>query len=256
MMFFACVQGSAWAQENNFAEQIEPERVSHFQASLNRLGVSFTAPRKGKAILVNIPAFELIAFAEGEPVFRSRTIVGAPWHRTPIMDTYTSVVRFRPTWRPTPPMIASGKYRDRIWPPGLKNPLGLAAVRLQPGLLIYLHDTNHRELFEHDMRALSHGCIRVQQWDKVIAWILDIEMDEVHRLANGARTVDVAAPNIPVTLGYFTKFPNDAGKLVEYEDIYKRNSSGANRSLGNSTSQTVAQNDCIVPKPSTNGELD
>jgi murein L,D-transpeptidase YcbB/YkuD len=246
MMFFACVQSSALAQENNSAELIEPERVSRFQASLDRLGVPFAVPRKGKAILVNIPAFELITFAEGEPVFRSRVIVGAPWHRTPIMNTYTSVVRFRPTWRPTPSMIASGKYRDRIWPPGLKNPLGLAAIRLHPGFLVYLHDTNHRELFEQDKRALSHGCIRVQRWDEIIAWILDIEIDKVHRRANGSRTVDVAAPNIPVILGYFTKFPDDAGQLVEYEDIYKRNQTEMNSSLDTPTLQVVAQVDCTV----------
>lgn len=248
------MQGSAWAQENNSAKPIRPERVSSFQASLDRLGVPFEVPQKGKAILVNIPAFELIAFAEGEPVFRSRVIVGAPWHRTPIMNTYTSVVRFRPRWRPTPSMIASGKYRDRIWPPGLKNPLGLAAVRLQPGLLVYLHDTNHRELFEQDKRALSHGCIRVQRWDEIIAWILDTEMDKVHSLANGTRTVDVATPKIPVILGYFTKFPNDTGKLVEYEDIYKRNPSDVNSSLGNPTLQTVAQINCAVSGWPTNYE--
>lgn len=105
-----------------------------FQARLDRAGIAFELPREGKAILVNIPAFELIAFEDGAPVLRSRLIVGAPWHRTPRLKTFVSAVRFRPTWRPTPSMIASGEYTNRVWPPGERNPLGLAAVEVATGL--------------------------------------------------------------------------------------------------------------------------
>jgi murein L,D-transpeptidase YcbB/YkuD len=200
----------------------EARPASVFQHHLDRLGVSIELPATGKAILVNVPAFELIAFADANPVFRSRVIVGAPWHPTPLLETHTTAVRFRPTWRPTPAMVASGEYPDRIWPPGRKNPLGLAAIRLQPGLLIYLHDTNRRDLFRRDRRALSHGCIRVQRWDELAAWVLDLDLDEVHRLANGRRTFDMPTRPIPVTIGYFTVFPDDAGQVVRYEDLYGR----------------------------------
>ncbi len=130
-------------------------------AALARLGIDQPIPRSGKAILVNIPGFELVALENGREVFRSRVIVGTAWHRTPIRPATVSAVRFRPTWRPTPSMIASGEYPDRVWPPGERNPLGLAAVRLDPGFLVYLHDTNRRDLFDGEMRALSHGCVRV-----------------------------------------------------------------------------------------------
>ena len=118
-------------------------------------------------------------------------------------------------------MIASGEYRDRVWPPGPSNPLGLAAIRLEEGLLVYLHDTNHRELFERDYRALSHGCIRVERWDELIAWLLDLDLDTVHHLANGRVTLDVPTPSVPVILGYFTIFPDDAGSPVRFEDVYR-----------------------------------
>lgn len=192
-----------------------------FQTQLDRAGVAYRVPTNGKAILVNIPSFELIAFDQGVPMLRSRVIVGAPWHRTPRMTTYVSTVRFRPTWRPTPSMVASGEYADRVWPAGLNNPLGLVAVRLQPGLLVYLHDTNHREKFDQEYRALSHGCVRVQQWDRLAAFILEMDLAEVHRLANGRSTFDAPAPPIPVTLGYFTRFPNAAGQIVDHPDIYR-----------------------------------
>ena len=199
-----------------------PSRISadDFQSRLDRAGVPYQIPLEGKAILVNIASFELVAFDQGVAVLRSRVIVGAPWQRTPRLTSYVSAVRFRPTWRPTRSMIASGEYADRVWPAGPNNPLGLAAVRLQPGLLVYLHDTNHREKFEQDYRALSHGCVRVQQWDRLVAFVLGIDLAEVHHLANGQRTFDAPAPPIPVTLGYFTRFPNAAGQIVEHPDIY------------------------------------
>ena len=196
--------------------------VSAFQAELNRLGVDYRVPAEGKAILVNIAAFELIAFQDGEPAFRSRVIVGTPENPTPVLETQVTAVRFRPRWRPTSDMVASGEYADRVWPPGRKNPLGLAAIRLEPGLLVYLHDTNRRDLFAREARALSHGCIRVEQWDRLVAWLLDLPLDEVHRLAEGRRTFDMPAPPVLVTLGYFTTFPDEAGGAVRYPDVYGR----------------------------------
>ena len=224
--------------------------TSQFQRHLDRLGVPFQVPSAGKAILVNVPAFELVAFTDGEPVLRSRVIVGTPWHPTPLIDTYTTSVRFRPTWRPTPSMVRSGEYEDRVWPPGRKNPLGLAAVRLEPGLLVYLHDTNRRQLFEREDRALSHGCIRVQRWDALIAWLLDMPLDQVHRLANGRRTLDVPAPEVPVHIRYLTTFPDDAGEPVQYPDVYGR----GERVLGQAgASAAVVANAGGCPAPEVKG---
>jgi murein L,D-transpeptidase YcbB/YkuD len=201
--------------------------VSPFQQSLDRYGVPLSVPQSGKAIVVNVPAFQLIAFEDGNPVMRSRIIVGTPWNRTPLIETYVTAVRIRPTWRPTPAMIASGEYVDRRWPAGRKNPLGLVAIRLEPGLLVYLHDTNRRGLFDKPMRALSHGCIRVQQWDDLAAWILDVDHETIHRWANGKRTFDVPTPNIPVLITYLTAFPDGDDRLELFEDIYSRQQSSS-----------------------------
>lgn len=199
--------------------------VSSMQARMDKFKIPFRVPTEGKAILVNIPSFEMIAIEDGEEVFRSPVIVGSAGGgsstRTPIEDTYVSVVRFRPTWRPTPTMVRSGEYQDRTWPAGKRNPLGLAAIRLQPGSLIYLHDTNRKELFSREMRALSHGCVRVQRWDEAVAWLLDIELDEVHEHANGRRTFDMDSAPVPVLFRYYRAFPDEAGELQTHGDIYK-----------------------------------
>lgn len=193
-----------------------------FQDHLDRLNIDYTVPRTGKAILVNIPGFEVIAFEDGEPVLRSRAIVGTPRNQTPVMETHTSVVRFRPSWRPTPRMVASGAYKDFRRPPGRNNPLGLAAIRLEPGMLIYLHSTNRPQLFSRDARALSHGCVRVENWEALVAWLLEIDATEVQLHANGPATFDMPAEPIRVTMAYFTTFPDAEGRPVVHNDIYRR----------------------------------
>jgi murein L,D-transpeptidase YcbB/YkuD len=198
----------------------ELQRVnSDFQKRLDAAGIPLDLP-PGRAILVNIPHFELVAFEDGTPVLRSRIIVGTPWNRTPRIDTYTTRVTFRPSWRPTPSMIASGEYRDEVRPPGENNPLGLAAVRLEPGLLVYLHDTNQRHLFDREMRSLSHGCIRVQRWEALIAWLLGQSEDWVRQMAEVPPTKEVEAPAVPVLIRYLTTFPGEDGTLMAYPDIY------------------------------------
>lgn len=196
--------------------------VSAFHQALADHRIDFAPPAEGKAILVNVPAFELVAFEDGAPVLRSRVIVGSRRNPTPLLDTYTTVVRFRPSWRPTPSMVQSGEYPDRRWPPGRKNPLGLAAIRLEPGLLVYLHDTNRRSLFEREDRALSHGCIRVQRWDALIAWLAGIDLATVHRHAEGRRTFDMEVAPVPVMIRYYTTFPADDGTVHVHDDVYGR----------------------------------
>ncbi|MEM6623226.1 MAG: L,D-transpeptidase family protein [Pseudomonadota bacterium] len=178
-------------------------------------------PPTGKAILVNIPSFELIAFEERVPVMRSRVVVGSPRTPTPVMLTETSVVRFRPTWTPTPSMIKEG-IKPGTRPAGPKNPLGYLAIRLEPGMLIYLHGTNKPHLYERDMRALSHGCVRVEQWAEVAAWVLGTDVADVNGHAHGRRTFDMQTSGVPVIVTYMTEFPDADGVMRSWPDVYGR----------------------------------
>lgn len=184
-------------------------------------------PVRGKAIVVNIPSFELIAFEDQVPLMRSRVIVGKPATPTPVWNTATSVVRLRPTWTPTPTMIASGKYTPGTRPPGPRNPLGFLAIRLDPSSLIYLHGTNKPQLYDREVRALSHGCVRVERWDEVAAWVLGIPVKELEAHAYGRRTFDMPTEGIPVIITYHTAFPDADGVLRYYPDVYRRESFAA-----------------------------
>lgn len=120
----------------------------------------------------------------------SRVIVGAPRYATPSADSVLSHVRFRPTWRPTPEMVASGRYEDGLRPPGPNNPLGLAAIHYAGGGLVYLHGTNQPELFARETRALSNGCVRVQTLNPLVGWALGWPPEMVASAMTGRRTFD------------------------------------------------------------------
>jgi len=190
---------------------------------LAEMGVGWAPPARGKAILVNVPSFDVVAFADGEPVAHSRAIVGAPRTPTPIGEVRTGVVRFRPTWRPTPRMIAEGLYEDGVRPPGPGNPLGLVAIRFDDDGPIYLHDTNRPALFRRERRALSAGCVRVEGIERLVAFVLDWSEDEALAAMNGRRTFDAPTPGVPIRLAYATRFaPPPGTPVLDWPDIYGR----------------------------------
>lgn len=154
---------------------------------------------RGKFVLVDLSTFELTAFENGAPIFRSRVIVGRPGSRTPEMTSRMTAVRFNPAWSPTPSMIRT--EHAHYTPPGPDNPLGQILFEIQNDQLIYLHDTNDRSLFEHDDRALSHGCVRVEQARKLASWVLDVPMATIDETVSSGSTVVVPLPKaVPVSL--------------------------------------------------------
>ncbi len=83
--------------------------------------VGVDVPSRGRFVLVNIPSFELIAFENGDPVLRSRVVVGRRATPTPELETAIVAVKFNPSWTPTPAMM---RWEGaRYMPPGPRNPL-------------------------------------------------------------------------------------------------------------------------------------
>lgn len=56
--------------------------------------------------------------------------------------------------------------------PGPANSLGQFKFDLPNGDGIYLHDTPKKELFAQDARNLSHGCVRLEDAQKLARWLL------------------------------------------------------------------------------------
>jgi murein L,D-transpeptidase YcbB/YkuD len=92
---------------------------------------------------------------------------------------------------------------------------------------IYLHDTPSKSLFDHEVRAYSHGCIRVADpFDlahELLSWQTDnAEAEFEAALETGNETTVKLKQPLPVHLVYFTAYPDQKGRIGYRRDIYGR----------------------------------
>lgn len=108
-------------------------------------------------------------------------------------------------------------------PPGRRNALGLVKIEFPNKHAIYMHDTNEKSFFSRDMRALSHGCVRLQHPKEMAAALLGKDVGYVaKRIGKGENASEHVAGDIPVYLAYFTAWPDQSGTVHYYNDIYAR----------------------------------
>jgi murein L,D-transpeptidase YcbB/YkuD len=199
---------------------------SAYVGLLRRSGIEMAIPSTGKFVLVNIPSYELVALQDGEPALRSRVVLGKPATPTPELTASMVAIRFNPDWTPTPSMIRNERLHYE--PPGPQNPLGRMMFDLDDDQLIYLHDTNEKQLFNRSQRALSHGCIRVQQARALAAWSLGVSEKAIDSMVARGSTYAVPVPeDIRVALVYSTRFPDERGEIISYPDVYSRQTARA-----------------------------
>jgi murein L,D-transpeptidase YcbB/YkuD len=107
--------------------------------------------------------------------------------------------------------------------PGPKNALGFVKFLFPNDFNIYLHDTPNHELFKEDIRAFSHGCIRVEKPAELAQWVLGWPADKVQsNMDNPPDNKSVKVPaKIPVYITYFTTYINN-GQLYFGNDLYNR----------------------------------
>ncbi|RYZ18493.1 MAG: hypothetical protein EOO16_22340, partial [Chitinophagaceae bacterium] len=114
------------------------------------------------------------------------------------------------------------KIRQR---PGPDNSLGRVKFLFPNSFNIYFHDTNAKSLFSKDKRAYSHGCIRLEEPEKMAQYLLrnDPQWDpasiESAMNAGTERTVRLKNP-VAVVITYYTAWVDDAGRLNFRDDIY------------------------------------
>lgn len=214
-------------------------------------------------VFVNQAAFQVKVMEGGQAVWTSRVIVGKPMTQTAVFNDEMETVVFNPSWGVPPSIIANEYlpklrrdpgYLDRIgfkvvndkgkqvrsssvdwWsygskvpygiqqPPGVKNALGEIKFLFPNEHNIYMHDTPNRELFENDVRAFSHGCVRVQNPREFASVILGWDADKVDENVDSKESKTVKLPQkVPVHLTYFTAWPDETGRIVYYNDIYGR----------------------------------
>jgi murein L,D-transpeptidase YcbB/YkuD len=110
---------------------------------------------------------------------------------------------------------------------GEENALGQVKI-IFPNLHdVYLHDTNKKFLFSREIRAFSHGCMRMHQPLDFAQWILenDGQFDE-RAISKALDAKEYSAyflkKLVPVHIVYFTVRADDQGRANFLADIYDR----------------------------------
>ncbi len=124
-------------------------------------------------------------------------------------------------------------YSARTFPFGLRqapsdgNALGLVKFMFPNPYNIYLHDTPSKDLFAQEVRAYSHGCVRLGSPFDFAYALLAAQTDDPQgtfaRALNGGNetTVRLDVP-VPVHLVYFTAWPGAKGQMGYRRDVYGR----------------------------------
>jgi L,D-transpeptidase YcbB len=203
-------------------------------------------------VTVNIPDYTLAVYDDGKTVWHTKIVVGKPGTMaTPLLSETMKYLTVNPTWN-VPPSIIRNEYlpaleRDpdaleriglkvshnsdgsiRVYqPPGARNALGRIRFNFPNPFLVYQHDTPDKSLFARETRALSHGCMRVQNPEQYAEVLLSLsqpgERYTTARIKSlygeEERTINLAHP-IPVQVTYQTAFVDQNGKLNLRADIY------------------------------------
>lgn len=198
-------------------------------------------------IEVNIPDYSLRVM-HGDTVFHhARVVVGQPDKPTPVFSDTMQFIIVNPYWNvplsivkkemlpkfaADPDYFANHGYevveRNGITyvrqPPGDSNALGRIKFMFPNKYSVYLHDTNARSLFGSERRALSHGCVRVEQPFKLAEVVLGRDSGwtegRVKKMVGGdERTINLPHP-LPLHIVYFTAFVDETGTLRLRDDVY------------------------------------
>jgi murein L,D-transpeptidase YcbB/YkuD len=204
-------------------------------------------------VMVNLPDYTLRVFQHDRQIWVTKIVIGAPSVPTPITTAEMKYITVNPTWN-VPPSIVNREYLPALQqdptvlermglrvstnpdgtlhisqPPGDHNALGRLRFSFPNKFLVYQHDTPDKNLFALEKRALSHGCMRVQDPAKYAEVLLSIVRpgegyteDRILKMF-GQGEMDIQFPKtLPVHLTYQTVLLDEDGKLEFREDIYGR----------------------------------
>lgn len=195
-------------------------------------------------VLVNTARFEASLWRGSARVGTWPVIVGKPQTPSPVFAATITGVTFNPWWeipasivresvgslvRRNPALArkrgyvwGGGSYRQR---PGPGNALGQMKLAMANPYNVYLHDTPSKQLFTQDVRAFSHGCIRVGDAIGFAATLAEgvrtrAEVDAI--VASGKTTLVSIQSPLPIYITYFTASADSSGTVAILPDIYGR----------------------------------
>jgi len=115
--------------------------------------------------------------------------------------------------------VAAGRETVRVRQlPGPMNSMGRIKIPFPNGSDLYLHDTPNKDLFASDDRTLSHGCIRLQDAERLGRWLMGRDPEAATR--EPEQNMLLPTP-VPIYVTYLTA-QVDNGRISFVDDIYGR----------------------------------
>lgn len=239
-------------------DSVKRDRILYSMERLRWLPHDFGS----RYVMVNQPSYRAEYFEDGKEKLAMNVVIGSPTHQTYFFYNKVQTVVFNPSWgvprsiilnEMLPKVMRDTSYLDRNgyevyvggkkvsasavnWSavaagkahvgirqkPSLDNALGELKILFPNTHDIYMHDTPAKSYFSRDMRALSHGCIRLERPRDMAAAVLGKPVEELGKyFGKDERGLKVANP-VPVYIAYFTAWPDANGDVRFFNDIYDR----------------------------------
>jgi len=224
-----------------------------------------------RAILVNIPSLQLETVEDGRVFSRHNIVAGKLDRPSPTLVSTVSDVTFNPYWKIpasiverdiVPHYLKDRSYLSKMqirvfdgvggpeidpstvdWPstpperyffrqePGENNALATVKINFPNKFMVYMHDTPHRELFGSNARFESSGCIRVDQVQTVIDWVLrdqgDYAPEQYGQIISTRQPYELKVQEpTSVRFMYLTAWATPEGAINFRPDIYHLDGKG------------------------------
>lgn len=120
------------------------------------------------------------------------------------------------------------KFRQE---PGDGNALGHVKINFANSHAVYLHDTPKKALFGQELRADSSGCVRVQNVEELVMWLLQengdwdrARLDQV--ISDRVQMDENLSRGVALYMVYVTAWATDDGTVHFRRDLYERDGVG------------------------------
>ena len=119
-------------------------------------------------------------------------------------------------------------YRQQPWE---DNSMGFVKINFHNAHSVYLHDTPSKSLFGRNFRAHSSGCVRVQNVEQLVGWLLHSnggwDTSRVLQMKHTGERKDVRLKRrVPIYFAYVTAWATRDGNVHFRRDLYRRDGVG------------------------------
>ena len=238
------------------------QRIRQIELSLQRWRESEVKPEEPIYVRVNIPEFKMEVWDNGTLLMKHKVVTGNNnWdkdpakrlegriNRTKLFSAKIQLMLLNPKWHvpgrilkqeidyellKEPDYLVRHNFKVKVLPDGREevyqdsgggNALGKVKFTFPNPYGIFMHDTAQKPFFENEIRAFSHGCIRLHDPLEVAYFVLErsagMTKEQVDALldAGAQKEINLKTP-IPIFVEYNSVGVDEKGRMQFFSDAY------------------------------------